>query len=721
MFVFGIQPQTGPSSGNTVITITGFNFTSASTVTVGFDSCATLAFVSSTTLLCTTKPSSNTLAQPVKVADQGFHSFSPVHFTFQPGPTITQVLPLSAETGSSFQLTLQGSHWSAGATVRVGQLPCTPVQIENRQNVGSTLSCTVQVPEVHPLGTFDVVLTRVDGQTVTRAGAVTFMAPPPMSITGIIPERGHVEGDTLVFISGSGFKPSAQVQVGERPCAYSTISKELIACVTSPSKSEGRVSISVQNPSQERVTLADSFEYSSDGNSVSLDHASQQHVFDETLEIYAARVISATSGLTYDTFSYVMKVTLAERLLNGFHFYKGYLLPEIVEGLTVKKPIVAFSNLSQEEIDRAKRNYLASPESQAVPFSDLQSHFDNTFPRGFFYGRDILPSDDPLYLSPSDLVDFSVTGPDGLPTRLSMNDSSAIRRAESGIKVAVSYAQNGYGRYNDGGSNMESGWLLDLRYKLKKILVDLRSNPDPSRIILAIRVMASVGQHCGVGNQYGLSILQELMFPGEKESGAPPQHPKDFVLSALDALREQIFDLTSSFEQDDQTGHTKLYYRKLTHQALSIAPGPDNDRYNVALKLLTEPQFLDRFFQGKAGNPHAATEEERRSHKGYTPISILRATIDLMQSNPGLVSDTKDEFIRALREDEVRSWARDHAREILVSIHFEPEEKDEDNRLAMDDLSAEELRRVFASKYFRDGHVTAAGFREILIRYGVLQ
>ncbi len=88
-----------------------------------------------------------------------------------PPPTIGGVGP-SGPASPGELITITGTDFVSGATVKVGGEPCTDV------TVVSSTQITCKLPSL-PAGVYDLVITNPDGQTVTIAGAVTSTGPTP--------------------------------------------------------------------------------------------------------------------------------------------------------------------------------------------------------------------------------------------------------------------------------------------------------------------------------------------------------------------------------------------------------------------------------------------------------------------------------------------------------------------------------------------------------------
>lgn len=86
-------------------------------------------------------------------------------------PTITGVSPAKGPVAGGTTLTLTGTGFLPGTTVTIGGKPALEVTVVS----GATI--TLRTPQASA-GPVDIVVTRTDGRSVTKAGAFTYELPP---------------------------------------------------------------------------------------------------------------------------------------------------------------------------------------------------------------------------------------------------------------------------------------------------------------------------------------------------------------------------------------------------------------------------------------------------------------------------------------------------------------------------------------------------------------
>lgn len=169
-----------------------------------------------------------------------------------PAPTVSAVSPVSGPTAGGTVLTISGTNFVAGATVRVGGTLATNV------TVASPTSITATAP-AHAAGLTDVVVTNPDAQSATRAGAFTYIAPNP-SITSVSPATGLTTGGTTITITGANLTAPTSVSVGGTPATSVTLVSSTQITAVTPAHAAGLVNV-VVNFATGPATLNNAFTY----------------------------------------------------------------------------------------------------------------------------------------------------------------------------------------------------------------------------------------------------------------------------------------------------------------------------------------------------------------------------------------------------------------------------------------------------------------------------
>lgn len=196
---------TGPTSGGTLLTITGTNIATGATVTVDGQACTNVVVsAGNTQLTCTTPPGTPGAKQVVVTNPNGGPGFGTFTYT-NPIPTITSVDPASGVPAGGNTVTLTGTGFVAGATATLGGQACTNVVV-----VSST-SLTCAAPAGTEGAVVDVTVTNVGAVSGTGVALYTYRTPPTTTTTTSVPSpatdaatASDTAGDTASRLPATG-------------------------------------------------------------------------------------------------------------------------------------------------------------------------------------------------------------------------------------------------------------------------------------------------------------------------------------------------------------------------------------------------------------------------------------------------------------------------------------------------------------------------------------
>ena len=141
--VASVEPNTGPASGGTTVTITGTNFTGATAVRFGSIAAASFTVNSSTSITAVTPPEASGKVNLFITTPDGTNAISrPDHFKFE-APTITNVNPNTGPITGGTSVTITGTGFALGTsatTIKFGGTLATSVDCT------STTTCVVVAP-----------------------------------------------------------------------------------------------------------------------------------------------------------------------------------------------------------------------------------------------------------------------------------------------------------------------------------------------------------------------------------------------------------------------------------------------------------------------------------------------------------------------------------------------------------------------------------------------
>ncbi|PTL79262.1 IPT/TIG domain-containing protein [Vitiosangium sp. GDMCC 1.1324] len=251
-----INPGHGPATGGTRVTLTGARFAPGARVLLG-DVEATAVSVTSATSLSATTPAHapGKVDVVVRNADgQGATLAGAFTYDVPPPPTVVSVAPGSGLSTGGARVTVTGTGFGPGASVRFGGVAASSV------TVTSDTSLSALVPP-HAPGRVAVVVRNTDGQEGALLEGFTYEVAPAPTLVGLSPGLGSGNGGTVVTLSGSGFAPGARVTFGGVAAPVVEVASPSSLTATTPAHVAGRVDVTVTNPDGQGATLAGAFTY----------------------------------------------------------------------------------------------------------------------------------------------------------------------------------------------------------------------------------------------------------------------------------------------------------------------------------------------------------------------------------------------------------------------------------------------------------------------------
>lgn len=252
-----VAPATGPTTGATTITLTGTEFASGASVTVGGRAATNVTVTSSTSATASTPWGVVGPADVVYTNADGQSATLPAAFTYTQAapPTVSALSPSSGTNGGGTVVTLTGTGFAPGAAVRFGATAATNVAYLSPTSIRATA----------PAGTVDqvvsVTVTNPDSQTATRANAYTYASAAAPVVTSVSPSVGGEAGGTVVLITGANFNPGLSVTFGAAPGVVSSVTPTRITAIAPAQASATKVDITVTNTDGKTAKLTGAFTY----------------------------------------------------------------------------------------------------------------------------------------------------------------------------------------------------------------------------------------------------------------------------------------------------------------------------------------------------------------------------------------------------------------------------------------------------------------------------
>src|SRR5207237_8993207 len=135
-------------------------------------------------------------------------------FSYAASPTVSSVSPNSGPASGGTTISIAGTNFVSGATVKVGGVAATGVSVVSATQVSA-------VAPAHAAGAVAVTVTNPDTQASSLSGGFTYNAAP--SITAVSPNNGAQGGGTSVSITGASFAPGAMVLFDSATATAATV------------------------------------------------------------------------------------------------------------------------------------------------------------------------------------------------------------------------------------------------------------------------------------------------------------------------------------------------------------------------------------------------------------------------------------------------------------------------------------------------------------------
>jgi hypothetical protein len=175
--------------------------------------------------------------------------------TLNTAPLISGISPNSGPIAGGTTVTISGTGFATGATVKFGNTFATNVNV-----VGST-TITAVTP-ARSAGSVNVVVTNPNGQNVSSANGYTYVSSTPApGVSTVSPTSGPTTGGTQITITGTGFVAGASVTLGGTAASGVVVSNSTTITATTPAHTAGTVDVAVTNPDGQSVSKAGAFTY----------------------------------------------------------------------------------------------------------------------------------------------------------------------------------------------------------------------------------------------------------------------------------------------------------------------------------------------------------------------------------------------------------------------------------------------------------------------------
>jgi len=170
--ITGVNPNSGPEPGGTIVTLTGTNFTGATAVKFGSANAESFNVVSPTSIEAVSPTGSGTVDVTVTDAYGTSTTSASDQFSYIPPPAITGVSPNSGPEAGGTTVTISGTNLAGATAVRFGAANAASFRVTSPSSIEATSpsgSGTVQVTVTDAYGT----------SATSSADQFTYVTPPP--------------------------------------------------------------------------------------------------------------------------------------------------------------------------------------------------------------------------------------------------------------------------------------------------------------------------------------------------------------------------------------------------------------------------------------------------------------------------------------------------------------------------------------------------------------
>jgi len=238
--ISGLTPTSGPESGGTSVTITGTNFTGATSVLFGSTPASSFT-IDSDTQITAVSPAHVPAAVDVTVANPAGPS-NPGTFTFTPLISVITIDPDFGPEAGGTDVTITGTCLTGATGVDFGGAAGTNFTVVD--------DSTITVTSPPGTGLVDVTVhgAVACGGDKTVVDAFQYIGPDAPVVTGITPDSGPTTGGTPVTITGSGFTGATSATFdGIAGTSFVVVDDTTITVVTPP-HAVGAVDVAVVHP-----------------------------------------------------------------------------------------------------------------------------------------------------------------------------------------------------------------------------------------------------------------------------------------------------------------------------------------------------------------------------------------------------------------------------------------------------------------------------------------
>lgn len=221
--IVSLTPSHGPSSGGTVVTISGTGFAPSAIVKFG-DVQAFTTSITETSITATAPAGTGIVDVTVTVNTNVTASGPQTKYQYD-GPTVTGVTPNAGPPAGGTAIVIKGSNFTSASQVLIGNAAVTPVFVDT-----TTLNA---VTPAQAVGAYQVRVKTGSGTSADTPDALFTYTNGPI-IDAVNPDNGPTTGGTIVVITGKNFAAPLSITFGAFPATSFNINSATQITVLSP-------------------------------------------------------------------------------------------------------------------------------------------------------------------------------------------------------------------------------------------------------------------------------------------------------------------------------------------------------------------------------------------------------------------------------------------------------------------------------------------------------
>jgi len=209
--VTAIEPASGPLTAGTVVTITGTGFTPTGTTVKFGTTLGTAVMVANSTALSVKAPAALAVgAVDVTVTTVGGSNLTTNGYTYKAVPGIISIAPTTARKNATVSFTLNGKNFQTADGYTnvsvVNSFTDTSYYGVITSITTTKFTGTLMIPVEATPGAYDIIVTTVDGGTVTKEGGFIINNMDLPTVTSINQTLGYKNTTVPFLITGKNFQ-----------------------------------------------------------------------------------------------------------------------------------------------------------------------------------------------------------------------------------------------------------------------------------------------------------------------------------------------------------------------------------------------------------------------------------------------------------------------------------------------------------------------------------